>query len=224
MNMKDVIEKYNINTASSNSLEESVLGINRQDLLKIVNDSHFNNDSHINATTARYALIEAIENDSNTINNSHLQAAVKRVNRLNKEVKVPDTVIKAEVQTNQIPSQQQSKKPNAFQLVSELVRKHPNMKKKETVKMIIENIPDISQMTAVQYYYRCRKNLSLDTNGKRGRPKSDKFSKIKALVRKLLKTDMSVSDRKLKISQEYGLTLKSAAVYYYKAKKEIERE
>jgi len=107
--------------------------------------------------------------------------------------------------------------------VKAIVSDNPELVKDEVVEQAMNTDGvDVSESTLVLYFYKARTELGLPTNGKRGRPQSDKWSEIVNLVQANPDADRATVVQQ--IHDQFDVAESTATNYYHKAQRELSAE
>lgn len=180
-------------------------------------------DENTQTLVLRHALLNALENDSDSITQEDFNQAFNKVTELDALVESP-TEVEAETTPEPEAKAPKTKKVESrvkiYPIVKQYVEDNPDQQKSEVVETLSEKFPDTSSMTVTQYFYKARKELGLDTNGQRGRPKNNTVELITELYQSMIES--TPAEIKAAISEKFDLTEKTAVVYFHKAKKAVE--
>lgn len=228
MTAKTIFEQANFNFADSVEAENKLSKLDVDELWNIV-DQFIARPIEVKGNldqqnlALKYALMNALDNDAEAITQDDINQAFSKVQHLDSELDIPEPEdIKTVVKVNDRPSVQaknKTRRVSAYPQVKVLVSENSDLTKNDMVEKILDSFPSLSKMTAVQYYYKARKDLSLSVNGSRGRPNNNTMDKVSALVNKMMKEGAEPLTIRTAISKDFGLTDKTAMVYFYKAKK-----
>lgn len=227
MTAQAIFESKGFNFQNSEEADKALSNLEVEDLWEITESLlkgslEVTGDEDTQCMVLRHALLNALENDSESITQEDFNAAYQRVSELNTLVEAPDnaeTVSEPKSVTKPKPKKAETK-VKIYPVVKQRVEDNPNAQKTELVEGMSQEFPNVSPMTITQYFYKARKELGLSTNGTRGRPKNNTLERITELYKSM--SDSDPAEIKAAISEKFGLTEKTAVVYFHKAKRAAE--
>ncbi len=231
-NITATLEAFNLNTSSLIRLPHSLADLHLGELKAIVEsitdaDIPVHDNDRVNSMTMRYAIVDAFKDGRDVISNYDLSLAQqKAINTAQKNGSLNGASSLGGVSTLSETSETASNAPkrtrnrNTYPSIKRLVENAPEASKDEIVEQAIEQL-NVSDTTAVQYFYKARRELGMGT-GKRGRKGSNLFPAMLELVRE--HGDTHDRDDIVQMAIDKGIKAGTATAYYYKAVKTLESE
>lgn len=240
MNALELFEQHGLNYANEDDVMEELCELDSDELWTLTEQLigedpiGITGDEDTQATILRLTLVDALNKNSELITQNDIDLAQEKAFSLIDEIqKSSDTVSENDtIETEEAEENTETKaaKPikkrtrkrtsTSRELIKTLVSDNPNAEREVIIAEAMESDDfDVSEATAVMYFYDVRKELKLGTNGQRGRKKTN----TKERVQKLLLDNKTVERAELidLIVSELGYKKNTATVYYHNALKDL---
>jgi hypothetical protein len=252
MNAHEIFEQHGLSFESSDMAMESLNELDIVELWDLAealmpdNDSiESTGDEDTDSLILRKALINALENGADSLTQEDFDRAREQVSSLEADAESDEAsdedageAVEASdedagetsedetseaAETTEQPKRRGRRASESYGVVKRIVSDNHDLVKDEVIEQAqADDTVDVSESTLVLYFYRARKELGLGTNGQRGRPKSDKWPEIVALVSG--SGDTARADVIAQISTQFDVAESTATNYYHKAQRELAGE
>jgi len=210
-------------------------------------------DEETQANTLRIALVNAFSENSESITQQDIDLAQERALSLIGDVEneaesedsqvdepegelleaaetqqTTDTISRGrrstDVSEDDAPKRTRRRTSHSRALIKSLVHKSPNADRDTIVQRAFQQGADVTEETAIMYFYDVRNEMGLPPNGKRGRKPTNTLESVKTLIFENWDEDHQRADIIDMIVSELGYKLNTATVYYHAALKELKAE
>ena len=191
-------------------------------------------DEDVQASILRLTLVEAFTNNTDIITQHDIDLAQEKALSLLHDIEDADVDASsdvAEVDASSVVAKSEPLVKNkgrrrrtsvSRELVKTLVSADPSADRDTVIAQVMSsNDVDVSEATAIMYFYDVRKELGLNTNGKRGRKPTNTLDRVIQLLND--NSELKRADLIDLIVSELGYKKNTATVYYHNAIKAMKK-